>query len=306
VGCGFSGRGGSRALKVHLIDGTYEIFRHYFALPSHRNAAGDEVAAVRGVIESLLSLLAAGGTHIAVATDHVIESFRNDLWPGYKDGSKIEPDLHRQFEPLETALEAAGLVVWRMAEHEADDGLASGASLAVADPSVEQVLICTPDKDLAQCVEGTRVVQFDRRRRAVVDAAGVRARFGVDPRSIPDYLALVGDSADGFPGLPGWGAKSAGAVLGRYGRLEAIPASAKEWDVAVRGADRLSATLAAKFEDALLFRRLATLVRDLPLFENVDQLKWNGPGPEFEAVCAMLEAPSLLERAGTIYCGFTE
>jgi len=305
VGRRVSGRGGSRALKVHLVDGTYEIFRHYFALPSYRNAGGKEVAAVRGVIESLLSLLAAGATHVAVATDHVIESLRNDLWPGYKDGSKIEPELHGQFGALETAMEAAGLVVWRMAEHEADDGLASGASLAAADPRVEQVLICTPDKDLAQCVEGTRVVQFDRRRRAVVDAVGVRARFGVDPRSIPDYLALVGDSADGFPGLPGWGAKSAGAVLGRYGRLEAIPNSADQWDVAVRGASRLAATLAEKFEDALLFRHLATLVGDLPLYEDVEQLRWNGPHPEFETVCAWLESPSLLERARTIYRDFT-
>jgi 5'-3' exonuclease len=211
-------------MRVHLIDGTYELFRHFFAVPSHKDAAGVEVGALRGVLGSLVALLEEGATHVGVATDHVIESFRNDLYPGYKTGEGIDPLLRNQFEPLEDVLEAAGFAVWRMVEHEADDALAAAAAVAAADPRVEQVRICTPDKDLAQCVSGSRIVLFDRRKRVELDDAGVRAKYGVSPASIPDWLALVGDAADGFPGLPGFGAKTAAAILARWGRLEAVTA----------------------------------------------------------------------------------
>ncbi len=284
-------------MNVHLVDGTYELFRHFFAVPQTRNAAGEEVAAVRGVVGSMLSLLDAGATHLAVATDHVIESFRNDLWPGYKTGAGIDPDLRAQFEPLEEALAAAGIVVWGMVEHEADDALASGAALAAADERVEQVLICTPDKDLAQCVRGSRVVQFDRRQRVVRDEPGVWEKFGVAPASIPDWLALVGDSADGFPGIPGFGAKTAAALLARYGELDEIPLDPGEWDVPVRGAERLAATLNETRDVARLFRELATLVTDAPVSTRVDDLEWRGPEASFPAVCDRLEAPDLARRA---------
>ncbi len=285
-------------MQVHLVDGTYELFRHHFALPGHRNRGGQEVAATRGVVGSVLSLLEEGATHVAVATDHVVESFRNELYSGYKTGEGIEEELHSQFGVLEQALEAAGVRVWAMVEHEADDGLASGAAMAAADPRVERVFLCTPDKDLAQCVEGQRVVQLDRRRNEVRDAKGVEAKFGVPPASIPDYLALVGDSADGFPGLPGWGAKSAATVLARYGRLDAIPESADDWDVRPRGAARLASSLARGREDALLFRTLATLVRDVGGLGDVDDLEWQGPREAFEEVCRdTLESPALAARA---------
>src|SRR5579863_6423959 len=210
-------------MEVYLIDGTYELFRHYYALPSARDAQGREVAAVRGVLASMVGMIKGGATHIAVATDHVIESFRNDLWPGYKTSEGVEPDLMAQFPLLEEVLLAAGIVVWPMVEFEADDALASAAALALKDSRVEQVVICTPDKDLAQCVEGSRVVQLIRRTGVTLDEAGVIAKFGVAPESIPDYLALVGDSADGYPGLPGWGAKSTAAVLAKFGHIELIP-----------------------------------------------------------------------------------
>ncbi len=284
-------------MRVHLLDGTYELFRHYFGVPSHVNAAGQEVAAARGVVASVLSMFADGATHLAVVTDHVIESFRNALWDGYKDGSGVEPALLSQFGLLEDALRAAGVTVWAMSEYEADDGLAAGADMAARDPRVEQVVICTPDKDLAQCVVGTRVVQFDRRARKLTDEQGVWDRFGVAPVSIPDYLALVGDSADGIPGVPGWGAKSSSTVLARYGHLEEIPEHAREWEVDVRGAERLAGALREHFDLALLFRRLATLVREAPVSASVDELRWTGPEPEFGAVCSVLEAPELLERA---------
>ncbi|HZW54559.1 MAG TPA: 5'-3' exonuclease H3TH domain-containing protein, partial [Candidatus Elarobacter sp.] len=223
-------------MQIHLIDGTYELFRHYYALRSARDADGREVAAVRGVLTSILGLLQSGATHVGVATDHVIESFRNGLWPGYKTGDGVDPELFAQFPMLEEALVQAGITVWPMVEFEADDALAAAAAAAAADPRVERVIICTPDKDLAQCVRGTRVVQLNRRTRTYFDEAGVVAKFGVRPESIPDYLALVGDAADGFPGLPGWGAKSAAAVLARYVHCEAIPANARDWDVTVAGA----------------------------------------------------------------------
>ena len=260
-------------MQIHLIDGTYELFRHYYALRSARDADGREVAAVRGVLTSILGLLQSGATHVGVATDHVIESFRNALWPGYKTGAGIDPELFAQLPMLEEALVQAGITVWPMVEFEADDALAAAAAAAAADPRVERVIICTPDKDLAQCVRGTRVVQLNRRTRTYFDEAGVVAKFGVRPESIPDYLALVGDAADGFPGLPGWGAKSAAAVLARYVHCEAIPANARDWDVTVAGAPRLAQVLQRDGDLARLFRTLATLRTDITLFDDVDALR---------------------------------
>jgi 5'-3' exonuclease len=282
---------------VHLVDGTYELFRQFYGQPSHRAPSGEEVAAVRGVLSSTLSLLAQGGTHIGVATDHVIESFRNQLWPGYKTSAGVPHELLAQFGPLEEALSDMGVVVWPMVDLEADDALASAVAVAAGDPAVSQVLVCTPDKDLGQCVAGRRVVQLDRRRGTVVDEDAVRRRFGVAPESIPDWLALVGDSADGFPGLPGWGAKSASAVLARYRHLEAVPADAGAWEVEVRGAGALASTLAERRDEALLFRRLATLVVDRTLVAEVEDLRWRGPTPRFGAACERLDAPNLASWA---------
>jgi 5'-3' exonuclease len=284
-------------MKVHLVDGTYELFRHFFGAPPHRNRAGEEVAAVRGVVGSVLTMLSEGATHVGVATDHVIESYRNDLWPGYKTGAGIDPDLWSQAWPLEEALVALGVTVWPMVEVEADDALASAAAVADDDPSVEQVLICTPDKDLGQCVRGTRVVQLDRRKSLVLDEGGIVAKFGVVPTSIPDYLALVGDSADGFPGLSGWGAKSASGVLARWVHLEDIPADPSQWDVDVRGAAKLAVTLRDHGDEARLFKHLATLRVDRSLLTSVGELHWNGPSDAFGSVCQRLDAPSLAARA---------
>jgi 5'-3' exonuclease len=276
-------------VKVYLVDGTYELFRHYFAVPKARDANGREVGAVRGVLASLLAMMRCGAEYVGVATDHVIESFRNELWEGYKTGEGVAPDLLSQFPILEEVLTAAGIVVWPMVEFEADDALASAARLAREDERVEQVVICTPDKDLAQCVEGSRVVQLIRRTGLTVDEAGVVAKFGVPPASIPDYLALVGDSADGYPGLRGWGAKSTAAVLGKFGHIEAIPESARDWQVNVPGAASLADVLVRERERALLFRTLATLRSDLPLFESVDRLLWKGPTAEFDAIGQLLD-----------------
>ena len=277
-------------MEIHLIDGTYELFRHYFALPSARDRDGREVAAVRGVLASVLGMIRGGATHVAVATDHVIESFRNGLWPGYKTGEGIDPDLLAQFELLEEVLLAAGVIVWPMVEFEADDALAAGAATAARDQRVERVIICTPDKDLGQCVRGTRVVQLDRRKRITLDEAGVVRKFGVSPESIPDYLALVGDAADGYPGLPGWGAKSSAAVLAKFVHLESIPADWREWGVNAANAGGLARTLAGQREQTLLFRTLATLRTDVRLFEDVDELEWHGPKPGFETLGARLDA----------------
>lgn len=266
-----------RPVNVHLIDGTYELFRHYYALPSSRDAAGREIAAVRGVVASVRSLIRAGATHIGVATDHVIESFRNALWDGYKTGAGIDPDLFAQFPLLEEALTAAGIVVWPMMAFEADDGLAAAAALAAADRRVDRVIICTPDKDLAQCVRDGRIVQLNRRTNTYFDEAGIMAKFGVPPASIPDYLALVGDAADGFPGLPGWGAKSTASVLAAYGHIENIPGDPGTWSVKVSGAARLSETLRREHDRALLFRTLATLRTDIPLFDDVESLRCIAP-----------------------------
>ncbi len=279
-------------MTVHLIDGTYELFRHYYALPSAVDAQGREVAAVRGVLKSVLGMVTNGATHLGVATDHVIESFRNRLWRGYKTSAGIEPDLRAQFPILEEALSALGVVVWPMVEYEADDALAAAAHRASADPAVEQVVICTPDKDLAQCVRGTRVVQLNRRSRVTLDEAGVRARFGVGPASIPDYLALVGDAADGYPGLSGWGMKSAAAVLARFEKLEHIPADWKDWHVNASKPAQLAATLERDRSLAYLFRDLARLRTDIPVFESVDQLRWTGPTRRFADLAAHLEPSS--------------
>jgi 5'-3' exonuclease len=260
-------------VDVHLIDGTYELFRHFYALPSARDESGREVAAVRGVLASVLGMIRGGATHVAVATDHVIESFRNNLWPGYKTGEGIEPDLLAQFNLLEETLSAAGIVVWPMVEFEADDALAAAAATAARDPRVDQVVICTPDKDLAQCVRGRRVVQLNRRTRITLDEAGIIQKFGVPPESIPDYLALVGDAADGYPGLPGWGAKSTAAVLAKFLHIESIPSDYREWRVKVANGSALAQTLSAERERALLFRTLATLRTDIALFDNVDELQ---------------------------------
>jgi 5'-3' exonuclease len=282
--------------SVHLLDGTYELFRHYYALPSARDGDGREVGAVRGVVASVLGMVNGGATHIGVATDHVIESFRNELWPGYKTSAGVERDLLAQFPLLEEALAALGVAVWPMVELEADDALAAAAATASADARVERVIICTPDKDLAQCVRGTRVVQMNRRTRVILDEAGVVAKFGVPPASIPDYLALVGDAADGYPGLPGWGAKSAAAVLARFGHLEDIPTDWRQWHVNARGAETLAHTLARERDRALLFRTLATLRTDASLFASVDDLEWKGPTEAFAPLAARFDAAVTAER----------
>lgn len=279
-------------LKIYLIDGTYELFRHFYALPSIRDANGQEVAAVRGVLTSVQRMLKEGATHIGVATDHVIESFRNDLWPGYKTSEGIDPELWAQFPVLEEALVAMGVRTWPMVEFEADDALAAAAARAAQDPRVEQVVICSPDKDLAQCVSGNRVVQMDRRTATIRDEAGVVAKFGVGPESIPDYLALVGDNADGYPGLQGWGPKSAAAILARYRHLEEIPDDWQRWETKITGAARLANTFARDRTAALLFRTLATLRFDVPVFESIDELRWAGPQDGFSQVAERLDANS--------------
>jgi 5'-3' exonuclease len=277
-------------VDVYLIDGTYELFRHFYAMPPLRDRDGLEVAAVRGVVTSVLGMISSGTTHVGVATDHVIESFRNRLWRGYKTGAGIDPNLLAQFPLLEEALTALGVAVWPMVEYEADDALAAMAAVADRDARVGKVLICTPDKDLAQCVRGTRVVQLNRRTRTIRDEAGVIEKFGVPPSSIPDYLALVGDAADGYPGLPGWGAKSAAAVLAKFGRLEAIPADFRSWGVNASAPASLARTLAEQRDRAFLFRDLATLRTDIPLLGTVDDLRWQGPTAAFAPLAARLDA----------------
>ena len=285
-------------MQVHLVDGTYELFRHHFAVPSHRDAAGREVGAVRGVLRSIVSMLHDGATHVGVATDHTIESFRNDLWPGYKTGAGVPEDLLGQFPILEEALTALGVVVWPMVRYEADDALASAAAEAAS--YAQQVLICTPDKDLAQCVVASRVVQLDRRSGKVTDEAGVVAKFGVRPGSIPDYLALVGDSADGFPGLPGWGAKSAAAVLYKFRRIEAVPDDDARWGLPVRGAAKLASTLAEQRDLAMLFKDLATLRTSVRVRASADRLRWSGPRRSLKRLAQRLRAPELYDEARSI------
>ena len=283
-------------MDVHLIDGTYELFRHFFAVPAAADVNGQEIGAVRGVLTSVLSMIEGGATHLGVATDHVVESFRNDLYPGYKTSEGVDPELLSQFPVLEEALEAMGVVVWPMVYFEADDALASAAASAAKDERVQQVLICTPDKDLAQCVVGTRIVQLDRRQNILRDEAGVVAKFGVKPQSIPDYLAVVGDSADGFPGVRGWGTKAAASVLSHYFHLENIPKDWREWDPSIGRARVLAESLFSAWDDALLFRTLATLRLDAAVFDTVEDLRWKGPRANFEEWCRRMKAPGLLGR----------
>ena len=285
--------------EVHLVDGTYELFRHHYAVPSHLDPDGIEVAAVRGVLGSVLGMLEQGATHVGVATDHVVESFRNDLWIGYKTGEGMDPELLAQFPMLEDALVALGVTVWPMVDLEADDGMASAARVARDDPRVDRVFVCTPDKDLGQCVEDPKVAQLDRRQNRVLDEAGVRERFGVGPRSIPDYLALVGDTADGFPGLPGWGAKSTATVLAHYEHIDAIPDDAADWAVTVRGAAKLAATLASTRDAARLFLDLATLRTDADV-GTVDDWEWRGATPALEQWAERLGAGNLVTRAARL------
>jgi 5'-3' exonuclease len=287
-------------VKVHLLDGTYELFRHHFGVPKGDRDPADEVAATRGVLWSVLQLFEEGVTHLGVATDHVIESFRNDMWPGYKSSVGMPPELLAQFPLVEEALGTLGVVVFPMVDLEADDALAAAAVTAAADPDVEQVVIMTPDKDLAQCVSGTRVVQFDRRAKAFTDEAGVKAKYGVPPESIPDWLALVGDSADGYPGLPGWGKTSASAVLAKYGHIEDIPEHHFRWDVNVRGAARLAAALNEQRDLALLFRDLATLRTQPAVMNDVEELRWRGPGDGLEKMANSLRAWRFMDRVAKL------
>ncbi len=295
--------GNVRAVKVHLVDGTYELFRQHFGSANRRGESGREAGpfdATIGVLTSTLQLIEDGATHVGVASDHVIESFRNELWDGYKTSEGMLPELLDQIPVMEDALMTMGVTTWAMVEWEADDALASAARVAEADERVEQVLIVTPDKDLGQCVHGRRVVQFDRRKREIIDEDAVRAKFGIGPSSIPDYLGLVGDTADGYPGLPGWGAKSAAAVLARYEHVEDIPAEASLWDVpGLRGAAKLSKTLQEDMELALLFRIIATVDRDVPV-GTVDDWHWRGPTDEFAALADRLGVPALATRAAAL------
>ena len=283
-------------MNIHLIDGTYELFRYFFAVPSSKTDSGQEIGAVRGVLGSVFSMIDAGATHLGVATDHVVESFRNELFPDYKTSEGVAPELLSQFPILEEALQAMGVLVWPMIEFEADDALAAAAAKAAKDERVEQVLICTPDKDLAQSVVGTRVVQVDRRRNIVRDEAGIVEKFGVKPESIPDYLAVTGDSADGYPGIPGWGAKAASLALSQYGHLENVPKDWHKWHPSIKRARPLAEALFGAWDDALLFRKLATLRLDVPVFDSVDELLWKGPRNEFEGVCEGLRAMDLYRR----------
>jgi len=282
---------------VHLIDGTYELFRHFYGLRRANPETDPPLGAVTGVLHAVLQLVETGATHIGVATDHIIESFRNDLWPGYKTGAGIDPALWAQFHPLEEALAAMGVAVWPMVEFEADDALASAAAMAAADPRVEKVCIWTPDKDLAQCVVGDRIVQIDGRRKIIRDEAGVKLKFGVVPASIPDFLALVGDAADGYPGIPGFGSKSAAAILSCFGKIDAIPTDPAAWQAGIAASRRLSLNLEANRELALLFRRLATLRADIPLFDDVEALRWRGPTAELAAHPVAAADKGLLPRA---------
>src|SRR5215467_638549 len=284
-------------MDIYLVDGTYELFRYFYAVPSSKDASGQEIGAVRGVLGSILTMIEGGATHIGVATDHVIESFRNDLYPGYKTGEGVDPALFSQFPILEKALQSMGVLVWPMVKFEADDALASAAAKAAKDKRVRQVIICTPDKDLSQCVVGSRVVQLDRRRESLRDEAGVNAKFGIKPSSIPDYLAVVGDSADGYPGISGWGAKAAAAVFSHYPHLEDIPKDWQHWNPSLRRARPLAEALFAGWDDALLFRTLATLRVDVPVFRSIDELRWRGPAKDFKRTCERMKAPDLFRHA---------
>jgi len=283
-------------VRVHLIDGTYELFRQHFGSAAHHSEAVPFAATI-GVVNSTLQLVSDGATHVGVASDHVIESFRNDMWPGYKTSAGMDPELLAQIPLMEEALVSAGFTTWAMIEYEADDALGAAAAVADADRRVEQVMIVTPDKDLGQCVRGKRVVQYDRRKGEIIDEEAVTLKFGVGPQSIADYLALVGDSADGYPGIAGWGAKSAATVLAKFGSIPAIPTSSAEWGLGgLRGAEKLAVTLRDQLELALLFRRIATVETDVEV-GTVDEWRWIGPTEGFAAIAARLGAPQLAERA---------
>jgi 5'-3' exonuclease len=284
-------------MDIYLIDGTYELFRYFYAVPSTKDTRGQEIGAVRGVLGSVLSMIEGGTTHVGVATDHVIESFRNDLYLGYKTSEGVDPALLSQFPILEEALQSMGVLVWPMIKFEADDALASAAAKAAQDDRARRVIICTPDKDLSQCVVGSRVVQLDRRRETLRDEAGVIAKFGIKPSSIPDYLAVVGDSADGYPGIAGWGSKTAAAVFSQYPHLEDIPKDWRHWDPMIRKARPLAESVFSGWEDALLFRTLATLRVDVPVFTSIDDLLWRGPAEDFKRTCERMKAPDLCRRA---------
>ena len=283
-------------MDAYLVDGTYELFRHFYAVPPHENSRGEEVGATRGVLNSIAGMLESGITHIGVASDHVIESFRNNLWPGYKTGDGVDPRLLSQFPLLEESLQAMGVRVWPMIELEADDALAGAASSLSEVPRVERIYICTPDKDLAQCVRDDRVVQLDRRARTVRNEEGVIEKFGVPPSSIPDYLALVGDDADGYPGLEGWGEKSTASVLSIYKHLEAIPKKSENWKVQPRSAPRLAEVLQTNFKFALLFRDLATLRTKEPRISSPEEIRWKGPESAFSMTCKRIDDEPLIDR----------
>ena len=284
-------------MRIHLIDGTYELFRHYFGAPSHINSKGQEVGAVRAVASSMLSMVNQGATHIGIATDHVITSFRNELYDGYKDGSDLDPVILGQFNLLEEVLDSLGFMIFPMVDFEADDGLGAAARKAALNPDVEQVIICTPDKDLGQCLtQDEKIIQYDRRKELRITYETVIEKFGVTPESIPDYLGLVGDTADGFPGIKGWGAKSSATLLSHYHHIENIPNDHMEWAMQVRSSQKLSESLNTDYELALLFKLIATIDYEAPTFETVSELKWNGPKDNYENILKSIDGDRILQR----------
>ena len=288
-------------MRIHLVDGTYELFRHFFGAPSHITSDGKEVGAVRAVANSMLSLIEQGATHIGIATDHVITSFRNELYEDYKDGSEIDPVILSQFLPLEEVLDVLGFTVFPMIEYEADDGLGAAAHKAAQHPEVQQVIICTPDKDLGQCLTSDeKIIQYDRRKQARITYQTVIEKFGVSPESIPDYLGLVGDTADGFPGIKGWGAKSSASLLSHYHHIENIPNDFNEWIPQVRSSQKLSETLNDDYELALLFKLIATIDYDAPTFETVDDLRWSGPKQNYDAFLRSIDGERIIQRLESI------
>jgi len=288
-------------MRIHLVDGTYELFRHFFGAPSHITSDGKEVGAVRAVANSMLSLIEQGATHIGIATDHVITSFRNELYEGYKDGSEIDPVILSQFLPLEEVLDVLGFTVFPMIKYEADDGLGAAAHKAAQHPEVQQVIICTPDKDLGQCLTSDeKIIQYDRRKQARITYQTVIEKFGVSPESIPDYLGLVGDTADGFPGIKGWGAKSSASLLSHYHHIENIPNDFNEWIPQVRSSQKLSETLNDDYELALLFKLIATIDYDAPTFETVDDLRWSGPKQNYDAFLRSIDGERIIQRLESI------
>ena len=284
-------------MRIHLIDGTYELFRHFFGAPPHINSKGQEVGAVRAVASSMLSMVTQGATHIGIATDDVVTSFRNELYDGYKDGSDLDPVILGQFNLLEEVLDSLGFMIFPMVDFEADDGLGAAARKAALNPNVEQVIICTPDKDLGQCLtQDEKIIQYDRRKELRITYETVIEKFGVAPESIPDYLGLVGDTADGFPGIKGWGAKSSATLLSHYHHIENIPNDHMEWAMQVRSSQKLSETLNTDYELALLFKLIATIDYEAPTFEKVSELKWNGPKDNYENILKSIDGDRILQR----------